>query len=283
VVTAALVAWWLPRVGSRFAGAPSPQPATTPSAVATPASAPPSDGAPPVVAEASAAPEPARPAPREASPSRRDRDPLPDPPAGPERDPAPAPEPEPTPDLRQQAEDLARHRDAARSLEAREEWRAAVGEYDAALAIDAHVSFAIEGRLRAVRRAALSDALDRHVASPQRLSAEPVAREAEALVERARGEEPAGPRLEGQIRALEQALGAARTTVAVVIESDGLTEVSVSRVGPLGRMTRRTLELRPGEYTAVGSREGYRDVRRRFSVSPGGPSAPVVVRCEEAL
>jgi hypothetical protein len=83
--------------------------------------------------------------------------------------------------------------------------------------------------------------------------------------------------------ALEQALAAARTPVAVVIESDGLTEVAVSRVGRLGTLARRTLTLRPGAYTAVGSRPGYRDVRRQFTLSPGGAAVVVVVRCEEAI
>ncbi len=83
--------------------------------------------------------------------------------------------------------------------------------------------------------------------------------------------------------ALEKALADARTPVAVVIESDGLTEVAVSRVGRLGTLTRRTVDLRPGEYTVTGSRRGYRDVRRRLTVSAGTIVPPVVVRCEEAL
>ena len=83
----------------------------------------------------------------------------------------------------------------------------------------------------------------------------------------------AGPRLRAQVAALEKALAEARTPVAVVIESDGHTEVALSRVGRLGTLTRRTLELRPGEYTVVGSRRGYRDVRRRFTVGPGAATA----------
>ena len=95
--------------------------------------------------------------------------------------------------------------------------------------------------------------------------------------------EAPGPRLRAQVAAVEKALADARTPVAVVIESDGLTEVALSRVGRLGTLKRRTLDLRPGEYTATGSRRGYRDVRRRFTVSAGTVAPPVVVRCEEAL
>ena len=69
----------------------------------------------------------------------------------------------------------------------------------------------------------------------------------------------------------------------MVLVSDSLTEVTVYRVGSLGRFARRELELRPGAYTAVGSRDGYRDVRVRFVVEPGTAPSAVTVRCTEAL
>jgi hypothetical protein len=189
----------------------------------------------------------------------------------------------PTPDPQAEAAALARHRDAARALEEKEDWAAALAQYEAALAIDRHVTFAVDGRERAARRAVLADALEFHARNPMRLSADPVAREVESLLERGRSIESPGPRLRAQLAAVEEALAAARTTVPVVIESDGLTEVAVSRVGHLGTLTRRALDLRPGEYTATGSRRGFRDVRRRFTVSPGAVVPPVVVRCEEAI
>jgi serine/threonine-protein kinase len=279
-VAAVVAVAWLPRWAASVPPAPSP---SQPAGPVSPATA-----APPAL-PAEAAPVPAAPPPADETdppppvPARRVTvatpapAPLASPPAG------SAPRPFPTPDRRQEAEALARHREAGAALEAHEEWPGALAEYEAALAIDPHVSFALEGRERTRERAALSEALDRHVRSPHRLSTEAVAREAEAFLERARGVESPGPRLRGQLVALETALTRARTPLPVVIESDGLTEVSVSRVGRLGTLTRRTLELRPGEYWATGSRRGYRDVRRRFTVSPGAPPTAVTVRCEEAL
>jgi hypothetical protein len=214
-------------------------------------------------------PAPPRPAPRAAA--------APGPTA------APAPAPAPTPDRSAELLALAGHREAAARLEAAEDWRAAVAEYQAALAVDPLVAFALEGRERAAARAALSDALDLHVRRPQRLAADAVAREAESLLERAREVGSPGPRLRAQVAAVESALVLFRTPVAVVIESDGLTEVTISRVGRLGPLTRRTVELRPGSYTAVGTRRGYRDARREFTVAPGAPPPAVVVSCEERL
>jgi serine/threonine-protein kinase len=268
---------WLPR-WAQAPAAPSPTPAA-PTVAPTPAD-PPALSGPTASVTAEAPPSPAFDTPDRTRPPRPTSPPPPDPPpAGPSEAPAPAP----TPDRQAEAEALSRHRDTGRLLEGKEEWAAALAEYEAALALGPHVTFALEGKARAAGRVALSDGLEFHARNAHRLSAEGVAREAEGLLERARGVEPPGPRLRAQVAALEKALAEARTPVAVVIESDGITEVAVSRVGRLGTLTRRTLELRPGEYTATGSRRGYRDVRRRFTVGPGTAAPPIVVRCEEAL
>jgi hypothetical protein len=69
----------------------------------------------------------------------------------------------------------------------------------------------------------------------------------------------------------------------VSIVSDTLTDVTLNRIGRLGKFDRRVLEIRPGRYVAVGTRQGYRDVRIEFTVEPGKPLAPIQVRCEEAI
>lgn len=71
-------------------------------------------------------------------------------------------------------------------------------------------------------------------------------------------------------------------TVHVALVSDGLTQVTVSGVGSFGAFTRRDVELKPGRYTLIGAREGYRDVRRDLSVSPG-QTQTISVSCYEPL
>jgi hypothetical protein len=63
----------------------------------------------------------------------------------------------------------------------------------------------------------------------------------------------------------------------------------VPRIPPLRRRHRlgafasRDVELRPGTYTVIGSRDGYRDVRQTFTVRPGGNLAPITVVCVEPI
>jgi tetratricopeptide (TPR) repeat protein len=183
----------------------------------------------------------------------------------------------------EQLEAIAAHRRRAESLEAEEDWEAAVGEYDAVLALDPAIRFAVLGRERAGARRALARDLDRHLSRPDRLAADEVLEEARELVERARRITPPGPRLAEAIEKLEEQIAVASTPVRVVLLSDGLTEVLVYRVGRLGTFERRELDLRPGRYTVVGARAGFRDVRHELEVSPGGGAGPLTVRCEEGV
>ncbi|HEY7514121.1 MAG TPA: hypothetical protein VIC87_06565, partial [Vicinamibacteria bacterium] len=178
---------------------------------------------------------------------------------------------------------LAERRRLGAAAESAEDWRRAIGEYDAALGLEPTVAFALEGRSRAVLRSELDVRLDGYLRRRDRLSSEPVAREAEAALDRARELLPAGPRLTSQVRDLEGALVEARTPVPVRLLSDGRTQVTVLRVGPLGTFTEKALDLRPGSYVVVGTRRGYRDARRTLEVAPGRAPEPLLVKCDEAI
>jgi hypothetical protein len=178
---------------------------------------------------------------------------------------------------------LTEHRSRALRAEAAEDWRAARDEYEAAQKLDAAVAFAVEGRPRATQRLALDERIEGHLKRPDRLSTAAVAHEAEAVLDRAAEVEQPGPRLARQIEALRGALAAARIEVPVRLVSDGLTEVSVLRVGRLGLFKEKTLQLRPGSYVVVGTRRGYRDRRVVLEVTARGTAEPLRVRCEETL
>lgn len=178
---------------------------------------------------------------------------------------------------------VAEHRRQAELFEEAEEWRQALQRYDEVLAIDATVAFAQEGRRRAAARAELAEQIASHLARPQRLSDAVVLREAAELVDRAAEAVPAGPRHQGQVAALRGLVEAYSTPVRAVLRSDEETDVTVYKVGRLGTFDERVLELRPGTYTVVGSRRGYRDVRRQLVIEPGREPEPLVVRCEEEI
>jgi len=75
----------------------------------------------------------------------------------------------------------------------------------------------------------------------------------------------------------------AETPVKVALASDNATDVQIYRIGKLGLFEHRDLELMPGRYTVVGTRQGYRDVRKELNLLPGAPPSTLVVRCEEPI
>ena len=107
--------------------------------------------------------------------------------------------------------------------------------------------------------------------------------DARALIETAGAVKDKGPRLTGQVERLRELVELASKPIPVRIESDQLTTVTLYRVGALGAFAAKDLELRPGTYTVIGSRDGYRDVRQTFTVRPGRNLPPINIVCVEPI
>ena len=167
--------------------------------------------------------------------------------------------------------------------EQQEQWQQAVKTYEKAREIDASVLFASEGLARSTPRARLDKQFRAALEEPARLSDVAVAEATEKLVQQARQINPAGPELKSQIRQLQVLLQQANTPVRVVLRSDMETEVIVYKVARLGRFEERELTLRPGKYTAVGTRNGYRDVREQIVVVHDAVPAPITIACVEPI
>lgn len=172
---------------------------------------------------------------------------------------------------------------AAANHERAERWNEAAGHYRAALAIDRSLDAANSGLSRASARAAIDLEMEKTLAQAERLREEEVYGQAQALLANARAVRTPGPKLGRQIARLAAAIKHYRTPVPVLLQSDGKTAVRVTQVGAFQPFAQQQLTLLAGRYTAVGQREGYRDVRVEFVVDPASPPPPVDVRCSEMV
>ena len=170
----------------------------------------------------------------------------------------------------------------ATDYEAQERWDDAAQVYEQLLRQDGSLAFAQEGRARAQARAQLADGLQALIDHPDQLSSPQGRDQAATLLQAAEGEPSPGPVLRSQIAQLASLVPALEKPVHVQIVSDGQTEVSIPNVGILGSFTRRDLELKPGHYSLIGTRAGYRDVRRDIAVTAGDPEQTTTVICDQA-
>ncbi len=177
--------------------------------------------------------------------------------------------------------DVNRLESRAAELERQGDLRGAEREYQALL--DKAPSQTTAEAMRRVREhAEVDEQLTQLLAQPSRLANDSVFRNAQNVLERV---DPymSDPRISEQATRLRELMQAAKIPLPVELVSDGATDVLVYRVGRLGMVNRETLSLRPGEYTAVGTRDGYRDVRVTFEVSPGQSAGPIEVICRERI
>jgi eukaryotic-like serine/threonine-protein kinase len=178
---------------------------------------------------------------------------------------------------------FAVRRAEAEDLEDEERWQDALDAYDAVLRQDGSQAWAQEGRARAGARLQLGDSLQALIDHPDRLTNPRIRDDAAVLLQSAQQQPVSGPVLRTQIARLTALLPALDKPVRLSLVSDNHTQVTISSVGTFGSFARRDIELRPGRYTVIGTRDGYREVRRDITVSPGEEFLTVNVICSEPI
>jgi hypothetical protein len=89
--------------------------------------------------------------------------------------------------------------------------------------------------------------------------------------------------LRSQIARLEILLPDFDKPVRLSLVSDNATQVAIPSIGAFGTFARREIELKPGKYTVIGTRNGYRDVRHDITVAPGQNTQTVSITCSEPI
>ena len=183
----------------------------------------------------------------------------------------------------EKAQQLGQLQDKAERLAAEERWAETLQAYDKALAIDPHFGFAETGRKMAQQRFELDRQTQEIILRPDRLQESGPMQEAEMTLARLRGIEDPGPRLQTQINELSKLIRTASKPAEVILRSDNETSVVIYRIGRFGQFLEKKVSLLPGSYTVVGSRPGFRDVRKNLEVQAGDNPITIDIRCEEPI
>ena len=82
--------------------------------------------------------------------------------------------------------------------------------------------------------------------------------------------------------------GSARTDlldkpIRLSLVLDNATAVAIPSIGQFGTFAKRDIQLKPGRYTVIGTRDGFRDVRRDITIAPGQESQTISVSCSDPI
>ena len=164
-----------------------------------------------------------------------------------------------------------------------ENWSEAKKEYEALLESDNSL-VSLKARLINVRiRAELDEQLENLINNPLTLRSDELHQKAKKLLKTAQGINQRGAKLEKQIENVSKIIVQARNPIPVNFFSDNKTKVTIFKIGSLGLFEKRTIELVPGKYVALGQRIGFRDVRLDFAIEPNEVDKNISIMCVESI
>jgi len=164
-----------------------------------------------------------------------------------------------------------------------EDWSKALDKYNEIILLDKSLLQAQIGMLKSTARLTLSERLNNFIDYPERLSNKNVYQQALLAKQDAMNIQRPGSKLLQQINSINQLMVKAKIPLLVTIESDNHTMVTLYRSKQLGKFKAKELSLTPGEYTLVGSRDGFRDVRQEFILNADKSHPTIVIQCSERV
>ena len=157
----------------------------------------------------------------------------------------------------------------------------ALATYEQALEIDSTLEFAIEGRDRVREILTLTQQINAVLSDPGVLAADEAFENAQQVLTDAKKYSNHSTEFDIALQELIGVVELASQYIPVVLVSDNETEVTLSTKGALGAFERHELQLRPGRYQLIGSRDGRLDVRKTIFVEQG--MDPVSIICEHEI
>jgi len=153
----------------------------------------------------------------------------------------------------------------AKNMEEREDWANAKESYNQILLMSNTNADAKIGRERIEQYISIESQMDRYISKPERLSSRDVMIEAIKFESRL-NDLPLGPRMKKKFDTIKSSLDDLSKKYEINVFSDGKSEVSIQRAGSLGKFKEISITLRPGEYTFIAKRSGYKTVMKTIMI-----------------
>lgn len=172
-------------------------------------------------------------------------------------------------------------RQAAAAMTA-EDWTQAIRLYENALNLRQDEAFAVTGLQEATFLNVKKNQMLELLAKPERLADDAVGLHAASVLDEL-GTRDLPPKLSETFAKLHQSLAAYSSPVEVTLLSDSRSQVTLVRRESFSPFRQKMLQLKPGQYTLVARRSGYRDKRITFEVPVDGSPISIAIRVDEKL
>lgn len=163
-----------------------------------------------------------------------------------------------------------------------ENWQEAIQAFEEALTLQPGVAFAKTGLANAMFFSEKQNQMNALLARPARLADDAVARHAASILSELQSVE-LPPKLAALGAELNQKLISFNKPVTVALTSDGRSTITLLRHESFSPFRKKTLQLKPGQYTVVARRSGYRDKRITFNVPVDGTGISLTIGVDEKL
>ena len=174
-----------------------------------------------------------------------------------------------------------------------EQWNKALKAYNTVLKTDPNSSHALLNIERVKKYIKINQSLDRIIQSPDRLQEDKVLDNSRAILTSVKDQlkhknsllYPLSrtPLLKQKLIKTENIIQSASKIINVQLISDNKTDVVIYKVGKFGRFENREIKLRPGLYTIVGSRDGFKDYRKKIRITPDNNNVSIVIVSKEQI
>tara|TARA_Y100000031_G_scaffold42631_1_gene48999 strand:+ start:2821 stop:4368 length:1548 start_codon:yes stop_codon:yes gene_type:complete len=191
--------------------------------------------------------------------------------------------------LKEKVERLDRELSVASSLKnanqaiLQDNWDRAHQAFSKAKSIDPTNTTAIEGERIAGQVLDGLKGLDSFLERPARLSSQTVAAAAKQLLASLQHLTAISKNLKNRSVQVFELIKQANKPVEVMVKSDGKTDISVLRIGIVGKTLEKIIKLRPGNYTFEGKRAGYKSKLVKLTVPFDGVGIEIKIICDEQI
>ena len=182
------------------------------------------------------------------------------------------------------ADNVQKLKDIVSEYEKKEKWQESLDTYLKILKLDASAGFAQTGKEKAQDMIKLYGQVEEYISNPDNLQELKNLEHARNLYTLAVSRSDVGPNLSRMAGRLNELIESYSRSLPVLIQSDNMTDVLIYKVGRFEKFSEQKLDLRPGQYKALGTRSGYRDVIVLFTVPPDSKEVTTVsISCGEKI